>query len=400
MKEYNLFTQKLFRQGYTFELFPDYAKLPNSYCSRELFDILGGFEYTRAYLNSKVYSTGCGLLCQGNEFTNGYLSYGGIDWKPENDNPVIQCPYRAGHCSLRHPVLEHLNGGGLVKFSHCNCREVSKPYTYEESLRRVRDGQSRIRREKYEAFRLQKQGHICPNHCHYDEWKGIWKQHYDPMECVKTCVHIGGTCELTHMPISPKKGNIFYDMKITRVRNDHTLFHGQEEITIQKGCRLLKTNTSITLCENILRYGKHGIFRKEKDMQSWESLIDGKKIEILNVRIEQRESRDLLEDLRDIQEGIQVVHASDQKKAAKEAKRQRKQERLKRRERKLKKKIVEQGWENIPPHSLDYNHALKWFDANDFDELRKQREEYLADKENEPHQLSLFGKNPDSDTHA
>ena len=83
MKEYNLFTQKLFEQGYTFEHYPGYAKMPNPVCDRKLFDIMGGFRYENWYQNQKVYSTGCGLLCRGSDFSNGYMSYMGIDWKPE-----------------------------------------------------------------------------------------------------------------------------------------------------------------------------------------------------------------------------------------------------------------------------------------------------------------------------
>ena len=79
MNEYNLFTQKLFAQGYPFEHYPDYAKLPHHGCDKHLFEILGGFEYERHYLYNKVYATGCGLLCKGSEFSNGYMSFAGID---------------------------------------------------------------------------------------------------------------------------------------------------------------------------------------------------------------------------------------------------------------------------------------------------------------------------------
>ena len=65
MKEYNLFTQKLFEQGYTFEHYPGYAKMPNPVCDRKLFDIMGGFQYENWYQNQKVYSTGCGLCAGG-----------------------------------------------------------------------------------------------------------------------------------------------------------------------------------------------------------------------------------------------------------------------------------------------------------------------------------------------
>ena len=120
MKEYNLFTQKLFEQGYTFEHYPGYAKMPNPVCDRKLFDIMGGFQYENWYQNQKVYSTGCGLLCRGSDFSNGYMSYMGIDWKPENNNPVILCPYKKEQCTLRSPLLDHVEGGGICKISQCD----------------------------------------------------------------------------------------------------------------------------------------------------------------------------------------------------------------------------------------------------------------------------------------
>lgn len=114
MREYNLFTKKLFEQGYTFENYPGYAKMPNTVCNRELFDIMGGFQYESWYRDQKVYSTGCGLLCRGSEFSNGYTSYMGIDWKPENNNPVICCPYKKEHCTFRSPLWNHISGGGAT----------------------------------------------------------------------------------------------------------------------------------------------------------------------------------------------------------------------------------------------------------------------------------------------
>ena len=102
-------------------------------------DIMGGFQYENWYQNQKVYSTGCGLLCRGSDFSNGYMSYMGIDWKPENNNPVISCPYKKEQCTLRSPLLDHVEGGGICKISQCDCHEVDVPYEYEYSRDRVRD---------------------------------------------------------------------------------------------------------------------------------------------------------------------------------------------------------------------------------------------------------------------
>lgn len=390
MKDYNLFTKELFAQGYSFEQYPDYARLPNHSCDRQLFDILGGFEFERHYLHSKVYATGCGLLCKGSEFSNGYLSYGGIDWKPENNNPVIGCPYWVNHCSLRHPLLDGANGGGLSKLSECNCHEVNQSYDYDQSIQKIRDEQNRLIRQQYEKFRELKENHVCHWHMNYNYWTKTWKQVYDPAECARSCQNIGGVCNLTHTPISKKRGNVFYDLKITKIRRDDTFFNGQEEISIQKGCRFLECGTSLTICENIARYCKNDILQKVQHRYSRQILLNGWTVEVLNIRAEQRESRDLLQDLRDIREGITVVHASDQIKQKKEAKRLRRDNRKMKREQKLKNKIVKNGWQSISPNSIDYFHAMKWFGEEEIQFLKQQHQKYLEDEKSVPQQMSLF----------
>ena len=390
MKEYNLFTRDLFAQGYSFEHYPSCTQLPNSFCSRELFDILGGFQYANWYRDQKVYATGCGLLCKGSDFSTGYLSYGGIDWKPENNNPVICCPYLVNHCPLRHPLLDGANGGGLAKLSECNCHEVERPYDYECSVRKVRDEQNQLIRRKYEDFREQKEDHVCHWHMHYNAWTKVWKQIYDPAVCARNCQNIGGICSLTHTPISRKRGNVFFDLKITKIRRDDTFFNGQKEISIQKGCRFLEHSTSLTICENIVRYCKDDILQRARDRYSRQILVSGWTVEVLNIRAEQRESRDLLQDLQDIQDGIAVVHASDQIKQKKEAKRLRRNDRKMKRKLKLKNKIIKIGWQSIPPNSIDYFHAIKWFGEEEIQLLKQQHQKHLEDKKAEPQQMSLF----------
>lgn len=390
MKEYNLFTKKLFEQGYCFENYPDYARLPNPFCSRELFEILGGFEYTNEYLKQKVYATGCGLLYQGSKFFCGYMSYQGIDWKPENDNPVVSCPYRKENCSLRHPFLNVISGGGLVKFSQCNCHEVSIPYDYEQSGQKLLDQEARRIQEKYEAFVQQEDRHVCHWHTRYNHWTGEWQQSYNPLVCARNCQNIGRICNLSHTPLSKKRGNVFYDMKITKIRRDDTFFSGQEEISIKKGCRFLEHPTSLTICEHIVQHSKQDILQKASDYYSRQILLFGWRVEILNVRAEQRESRDLLQDLQDIQNGITVTHASDQTKREKEAKQQRRADRKEKQQQKLEKKIIEHGWQSIPTHSPDYFHAMKWFGEEKIQFLEQLHQDFLKSRQEQPQQLSLF----------
>ncbi len=390
MKEHNLFTMSLFEQGYTFENYPAYAKMPNPVCDRRLFDVLGGFEYENWYLKQKVYSTGCGLLCRGSRFSNGYMSYMGIDWKPENNNPVTVWPYKKECCTLRHPLLDRVWGGGLSKISQCDCHEVDLAYDYAQSADRIWNERHRRIQEKYEEFKKQKKGHVCYWHTRYDEWTETWKQSYDPIECARMCRNIGGICDLRHTPISKKKGNVFYDVKITRIRCDGTLFDGQEEVSIQKGCRFLETGKSMTICENIVRYGRKQIISHEQIKYHSEMFIYGWKVEVLNIRAEQRESRDLLQDLQDIQEGITIVHASDQEKRNKELKKQNRAKQKEKRENRLEQKIVQNGWDSLEPFSLDYHHALKWFGREKIEALERRHQRYLEEEKNKPQQMSLF----------
>lgn len=97
-----------------------------------------------------------------------------------------------------------------------------------------------------------------------------------------------------------------------------------------------------------MRYCQKDILRKAASPYSRQMLLYGWKIEILNVKVQQRESRDLNQDLEDIQNGIRVTHASDQIKQVKEAKRQRKNDRREKREQKLAEKIIQNGWQSIP----------------------------------------------------
>ena len=192
------------------------------------------------------------------------------------------------------------------------------------------------------------------------------------------------------MPISKKKGNVFYDVKITRIRRDGTLFDGQKEVSIQKGCRLLETGKSITICENIVRYGKNYIIRHEQMKYHSEIFIYGWNVEVLNIRAEHRESRDLLQDLQDIREGITIVHASDQEKRNKELKRQNRAEQKEKREKRLEQRIVKNGWDSLEPFSLDYYHALKWFGQEKIKALEKRHQKYVEEERNKLRQMSLF----------
>lgn len=389
MREYNLLTQRILAEGYTAENYPDYVRLPTSRWGKDpLQNLQDGFEYTPEYRKQMVFKTGCGLLVKGDHFT-GSMGYMGITWIPENDNPVICCPYRKDKCEKRDPILGGPTGGGPAKLFQCDCHQTSESYVYEKSIEKVRDDESREIKQKYDEFVKSKNGHVCHWHARYDYWTGEWSQNYDPMTCARMCMNAGKTCDLTHKLVSKKKGNVFYDVKMSYVRHDGTLFDGQEVVKINKGVRLFETAKSMTIC-GAMAERKKEIQKKEEMNYYWEIRFRGWKVEVLNIRAEQRESRDLMQDLQDIQEGIQIIHASDVEKSVKAAKKEQRQQARQKKIQRLEKKILEAGYHNLPEYSLDRIHADKWLGEERIDELEYLRRQRLKEESEKPVQISLF----------
>lgn len=393
MGEYNLLTQKLLAEGYTAENYPAYVCLPGScWGSNPLQNLHGGFEYTREYLNRMVFQTGCGLLLKGSSLGFGSMSYMGILWIPENDNPVVRCPYRKDfcNCNMRNSILGGTHGGVLSKLLQCDCHQTDEPYDYEKSMDKVRNDEDRKKKQKYEAFVESRKGHVCQWHAYYNEWTEKWSHDYDPMICSRSCMNIGRTCDFTHLPVSRKKGNVFYDVKISYIRRDGTLFDGEEVVKINKGVRLFKTAKSMTICEAAVRKCRQEIARIERDKFHPEILLSGWKVEVLNIRAEHRESRDLMQDLVDIQNGIEITHASDLEKRKKEEKKERSVTAKQKKIEKLEKRLLDVGYYNLEEYSLDRIHADKWLGEEKIAELEDLRKRRLKEEQEMPVQLSLF----------
>lgn len=388
---YNLLTQRLLEEGYTVDNHPDYVKLPGSCWGKSpLQNLNDGFVYTNEYRNKMVFKTGCGLFVKGSYFNNGHMSYAGKKWIIENDCPTITCPYRKDSCGLRDPILGPIHVGGLSKILFCDCHRTEELYDYEKSLDKAIADQYRERKRKYDEFVDKKRGRVCHWHMKYSEWTGEWKQNYDPMICARSCMNIGRDCDLTRKPINKKRGNVFYDVKVSYIRNDGTLFDGQEVVKITKGVRLFETGKSLSICEQVVKRCKKQIEDKEYNKRHAEILMLGWKVEVLNIRAEQRESRDLMQDLQDIQEGIQITHASDVEKKNKTYKKERRQQAQENKIKKLEKKLIETGYYNLEKHSLERRHADKWLGEDRIAELEREREKRRQEEKNKPVQLSLF----------
>lgn len=110
MDELNELTQRLFSEGYTKENHPDGV--------RPFDPFYGGFTYQPKTLYQMVFETPCGLLVAGGHFVGGVMSFMGIHWMPENNNPVVACPrFVKAPCERNHPLLRERRGEIL----HCAC---------------------------------------------------------------------------------------------------------------------------------------------------------------------------------------------------------------------------------------------------------------------------------------
>ena len=204
-------------------------------------------------------------------------------------------------------------------------------------------------------------------------------------------------CPVLGHELDKKRGNVFYDVKISYLRTDlnGTLFEGQIDSQIIKGKKLFDHPVSMDIAQACARLCQDRIGDKVRSHYSKElffSEYHGRyfSFEILNVRAERRESRDLTQDLEDIQNGLQIVHASDMEKRNSENKKERRRQRHESAVRRLEKKLMEQGYESLEEFSADRRHADKWLGPERIAELEKMRREKENEKKEQPVQLSLF----------
>lgn len=400
-KGYNLLTQKLLAEGYTADDHPDYVYVSKGWDKEDLLNNpYGGFEYYGWYTYGKTFRTPCGLQCKGTSCMTG-LSRGNIVFSFENDMATVRCPYNDKECMRRHPLLhgsEDLN-------VRCNVLMTDEEYCYEGSVEGIlKLDDDRIRREKI-GFNLMHQGRTCDTHMRYDDEKKEWQMRYNPCECARLrCNGKHGEafeecqliCPILGRPLDKRKGNVFYDIKVTSQRRDldGTLFEGLVDTQIEKGVRFLERPVSMDICQNIVKLCRD-------EIESWVKLnryhaelffaeYYGRvfTVEIVNIRAEQRESRDLMQDLQDIKAGIQVFHASDAKRESEENKKERREKAKEKRIDAIEKKILDIGFGNL--EWIDRNRAYKLLDSDRIDELEAMREANLKKEQEKPVQLSIF----------
>ena len=113
-------------------------------------------------------------------------------------------------------------------------------------------------------------------------------------------------------------------------------------------------------------------------------------MEFLNIRAESRPSRDLIQDLEDLKNGIFISYDEEGEKQKKQRKRERREKAAKKKVERLEKKIIETGYENLEPFSLDKIHADKWLDRERIEELENIRQQKIKEEQEKPVQLSIF----------
>lgn len=294
-------------------------------------DFYGGWCYTHAAVREMTFETPCGLLVSGHSVGSvGYLSYNGIHWMFENDCYTIPCPYSLEECKQRHPLLHtersKLGSGGIAL--QCNIHQTGKPYDYEHSAEKAERDLDEEKERLFAEFSEKRNGRVCVHHCHFDRTHKVWSFRYDPLS---RCTAIPCTfCSVLKKEISSKKANIYYDIKRTMTVPRDGFFPDQEKVEIVKGVKFLDRQISETICEAILKANRSDIIHMKTRPER------GVKVELINLRVERRATRDLRQDLADVRDGIEVIHASDQQKAAAAKKREQRKERRLSKRRKIR----------------------------------------------------------------
>ena len=330
----NNLTWELFKQGYTKDNHPDYVMWDETHFE---------FEYTREFIYNSVWEAPCSVIRKG-EATGGYLCYGGIYWRIENNNYNFPCPYRKKECEFFHTLLKDVSMVGK-----CAWHLSDKQYDYNNSAEKIEDEREELIRKNLDK-KFGTNGMISCACCHVnqDTCEPYFK--YNPFDCMhytkngcrnEICWCTGKKRDLT-------LANIYYDVKTTE-----EFRHGfivEPDVKVIKGKKLFDTKKAMTDLEMYLKMYPDAVYEKEKSRHHSKLFFaeyHGKKFElkVLNICIEKRESRDLLQDLEDIKEGIEVIHESDRIKKNKESKKERRQkyqeDKLKRAKKKQFKKYEE-----------------------------------------------------------
>ena len=124
---------------------------------------------------------------------------------------------------------------------------TKEEYYYEGSVEHIlKLHDNEIRRQEV-SFRLQKNGRVCREHMRFNRDTLEWEMNYDPYHCGSS--RCAGMCPVLGHELDKKRGNVFYDVKISYLRNDlnGTLFEGQVDTRIIKGKKLFDHPVSMDI---------------------------------------------------------------------------------------------------------------------------------------------------------
>lgn len=366
MSELNEATKALLALGYTRD------QTPPGMCRWNDFD--GGWRYTWEMHEKLVYETPCGLLVKGTHWMSGVMWFGGREWSLENNCPTIRCPYgQKLTCGLRHELLqpERYESGTCGLIFTCDCHRAERSYTYDDSWDRIVDEEQAEEDRRWEEFAAAHHWRVCRSHSHYNRNTREWTFQYNPFyNCRNQCLGCPGCSVLGIMKFSGKKANVYYDLKVTQIVKGCGLIPDEERITITKGIKALEKQLPEEVCQAIAKVGRLEIQSLVNMNHHSETFFTGAKYEVINLRAERRDVRDLDQDLADIAAGIKVVHKSDEETKTQAIKREKRQRAKLKRHDDLKKKIQSTGYESLS--ESDKRRAQKWFRKKEIDTIEKE----------------------------
>lgn len=325
-------TKELLSKGYSFDR-PE--ELPNHIEVGTGMD-KGEFIFKHQYIQQSTFITPCGLKVKGSK-TWDNLSCFGKEYRYENNSGLITCPF-AESCEKH---SKEFNEYGAIR-NYCEIRFTSEAWSYEQSFERKLDRLEALKRKQRHDF-LASHPRSCRYQINYEG--GEWKNRYNFSICRTTCGGGCRYCPVAGKALTNKKANVFFDIRVTRTNPEFkgSLFEGNELVSITKGNRFFESPISADLCERFVKSFPFEIRHKEENRRHSEKFfaeLKGEvyKIDIENIRVEKKESRDLLQDLQDIADGIQVVHALDREKQAKIQKKEKREEQARKKEKRIERK--------------------------------------------------------------
>ena len=335
----NELTKRLYAEGWTREHHPDYVYWGD----------WESFSYKWEFALELVWQTPCGLFVDGRSVASADTSYMGVDYCPENGNPLLRCPYSRKDC-------EHIPDGLRGKYPWCPCRLVEGPYNYERSAERAEHELDSRRQKQYMEITG---GQYCACVVGCNGFNGgLVEVKYDVERCI-SCRCANKYCSIRKQERDLKKVNVFYDVRRTYITRVGIIEDTRTELT--KGIKVFphpvaRTDAEIWLATKKAQFDpirdKHIISPRldpedrrmdyfSKHHRTWPGYDYFEfHYEVENIRIKARETRDLLQDLRDVAEGVTVVHDSDLKAAATKKKRAARDTRRAAKERARKRKSL------------------------------------------------------------